>query len=334
MIDTWDLGTETLPILDEASVSLARERVRTEGQRLGLPDAVIANLAIVVSELAHNQLRHARGGVIAMNELERDGVPGLELVAADRGDGLEAPASALHEHGSTGSGLGIGLAGVRRLSDELDVDVRLEEGTCIWARKFATTVPRRREVGVFGRHIRGERRSGDHAGFVRHKDSLLLALADGLGHGEGAREAAHLAMKVVRESRETPLDETLAACHEVLRGGRGAVLGLSSIDERAESADLAAAGNVSTFIVGPRNLERFAGASAALGLPGRLPRIRVTRATLRSWDTLVQFTDGLSSRATLDGDGALMREHPVVVAAHLFQTFGTDQDDALVQVAR
>ena len=45
-------------------------------------------------------------------------------------------------------------------ADEVDIDVRLGEGTCVWARKFASPVPKAREVAIFGRPCEGEAVSG------------------------------------------------------------------------------------------------------------------------------------------------------------------------------
>jgi anti-sigma regulatory factor (Ser/Thr protein kinase) len=334
LIDAWSLGDDAVPTLDEASVSVARERVRGEGARLGLPPDIIANLAIVVSELGHNQLVHGRGGLIVTRGVERDGVPGLEIVAADRGDGIANPSRAIGGDGSTAGGLGVGLGGVRRLTDEVDFDIRLGEGLCVWARKFAEPVRRRREVGTLGRYLHGERCSGDHAAFVRLKDALILAVADGLGHGQLAREASLSAIRCVTEGPERALDEMLVLCHAALQRTRGAVMSVTLIEEPSGEAALAAVGNVSTNVCGPGVFERHIGSSSALGMPGQLPRIRIERAHLRTWDALVQFTDGLSGRASLDGEASLLREHPIVIAQHLLEKFGGDQDDVLVQVAR
>ena len=323
-----------MPTLDEASVSVARERERGEGARLGLPPNIIANLAIVVSELGHNQLVHGRGGLIVVHGVERDGVPGLEIVAADRGDGIVDPSRAIGGAGSTAGGLGVGLGGVCRLTDEVDFDIRLGEGLCVWARKFAEPVRRRREVGTLGRYIRGERCSGDHAAFVRLQDALLLAVADGLGHGQPAHEASLSAIRCFAERPERPLDEILLLSHAALQRTRGAVMSVTRIEEPSGEATLAAVGNVSTNVCGPGVFERHIGSSAALGMPGQPPRIRVEGTHLRTWDALVQFTDGLSGRASLDGEASLLREHPIVIAQHLLERFGNDHDDALVQVAR
>ena len=111
-------------------------------------------------------------------------------------------------------------------------------------------------------------------------------------------------------------------------------MSVTRIEEPSGDVSMAAAGNVSTYVCGPGVFERYSGSSAALGMPGRPPKIRTDHVQVRTWDALVQFTDGLSGRARLDGEPSLLREHPAIVAEDLVQRFASDQDDVLVQVAR
>ena len=88
---TWPWDVETIPILDDASISVARERVRQFVGEVGLSRDVIESIATAATELVRNQLLHASGGRFAVRSIERGGLRGLELVAADRGSGLANP---------------------------------------------------------------------------------------------------------------------------------------------------------------------------------------------------------------------------------------------------
>lgn len=334
MIDDWVQHGARVAILDEASVALAREQVRAEAARVGLPPTELAKLVLVVSELGHNQLVHARGGVIAITEVERDGVVGLEVIAADRGDGIADPTRALRG-GPSGSGsLGAGLAGVLGLADEVDFDVRLEDGTCIRARKFASSVRRRRQLGILGRPHPGERCSGDHAAFVRTATSLVLCVADGLGHGPDAREASDAAIRCFHDNAERDGDQILEACHHALTRTRGAAMAVARIHEPAGAFTCAGVGNVSTYVCGPGESHRHEGSAFVVGIPSAARRPRVSHGSLASRDVLLMHSDGISSRATLDGRLDLLREHPIIVAHALLTEFARDDDDVLVLVAR
>jgi anti-sigma regulatory factor (Ser/Thr protein kinase) len=335
LIDHWLGRAEAERTEDEASVSLARDRVRAEGARLGLPPTKIARLVNVASELAHNQLAHARDGHIALRPVVRGGIQGLEVIAADRGDGIADPARALEGRPSRAGSLGVGLAAVRELADEVDFDVRLGEGTCIFARVFSDVQTRGLEVGILGRPCDGERVSGDDAAVVREGDRLLVGVADGLGHGPLAREASMEAARVLRTAPSGAPDSVLAACHKALGKTRGAVMAVCAIDEGTRGLTIASVGNVSVHVYGFGPAKRFDGSSFVLGDHGRAPRRIVTEERrLERAELLVSFTDGVSSRASLEGDRDLLRQHPIQIAQHVLERFGGSHDDALVLVVR
>ena len=98
LITRW-LGSNPQPIAiyDEASVSSARQRVREAGEGLKLGKELIENVALIASELTHNQLAHAKQGYFAVKPVERHGVKGLEVIAADIGSGLEKPNAAIRD---------------------------------------------------------------------------------------------------------------------------------------------------------------------------------------------------------------------------------------------
>jgi anti-sigma regulatory factor (Ser/Thr protein kinase) len=338
----WLSGSSALPIYDVASVGLARAEVRDHAARLGLSAVVGGSLVNIVSELAHNQLAYARHGQIAVRAIEREGTPGLEIIAADQGDGIVEPAAALAgtsrkaavERGDKPASLGIGLAAVCELADEVDFDVRRGEGTCIWARKFARSVPRRREVGIYGRPCPGEYVSGDQATFVRDEEVLIVGLVDGLGHGPFARSAADLAVSAICEHARSSFDRLLSECHALLQKSRGAVLSAACIQEPLAQLDAACVGNVALQITGLGQTRRVVGASWVLGTAG--PQRKATREQhqLGARDVVVLFSDGLSSRFDLSQETSLLVEHPIVIAHQLLQRFARDNDDALVLVAR
>lgn len=199
-------------------MTVVRASVRAVGGEVGLAQEATEVVAAAATELVRNQLVHARDGRFGVRAIERRGVPGLELIAADRGPGLAEPGRAFDAMISTSGGLGSGLASVRRFMDELDVDVRLGEGTCIWARKFAGQVAYRSEVAILGRPCEGERESGDDAAFLRQADALTIGVIDGLGHGILAREVAapacsvlrsHLGQASLRQRHEAALESSL-----------------------------------------------------------------------------------------------------------------------------
>jgi anti-sigma regulatory factor (Ser/Thr protein kinase) len=342
LTDEWlpEPESQAIPILDEASLSLVRERVRELGAAESVSPDVVARAVLVASELGRNQLRHAERGRIAVRGIRRAvaGEPaprcGLEIVAADGGAGIADVVTALRGVPRVSGSLGVGLAAMRENASEVDFDIRAREGTCIWARVFDRDMPRGIEVAVLGRALVGERVSGDHALFWREGARLTLAVCDGLGHGPPARDASGAAVRALRSGTGKAPLELLEDCHEALGSTRGAVMAIARIDPAAALVEVASAGNVSVDLVAPRSTRRFGGTSAVLGDPRASFRARAETKALERLDVLVMCTDGVRTRLSLEGDLELLREHPVVIAASVVDRFSRDDDDVLVLVAR
>ena len=229
--------------------------------------------------------------------------------------------------------LGIGVAAVVELADEVDFDVRVGEGTCVWARVFAVRPPHRRQVGIYGRACPGEVISGDHAAFVRSDEALVVGVVDGLGHGEAAREAADRAVATFLAAPSSPPDDILVRCHAELAGTRGAVMGVARIAESGASR-IACAGNIAAHVYGPAPAVRVTGPSSFLGAPGRPPKLDTHESSLATTDAVLLFTDGLSTRTEIGDEQDFLREHPIVIAHQLVKRFARANDDVLVLVVR
>lgn len=320
------METVLIPILDEASLSEARAQVRA----LDVDAALVDRALLIVSELGRNQLRHARDGSIESRAV--DG--GIEVVATDSGPGIGDFAGSLDAAPRETGSLGVGFGSVRRLASSLDVDVRLGEGTLVRARVHVPDAPRRREVGIYGRAIAGERRSGDHAAFFRDRDLLMLAVCDGLGHGEPARIAADAAVASFRAGASREPAAVIEDCHAALGATRGAVMAVARIDETTGAMTLASAGNVDVQATAFRRLRRFGGSSAVVGgRPGPL-KVRTETVPLLADDVVIVTTDGITSKAIIEDDPLLLRAHPAAIAQRILERFARPNDDALVLVAR
>ncbi len=337
LIDEWleDLRhAQSIAVHDEASLSIVRQTLREAGAKHAIPTDVVEPLVLVATELGRNQLVHAVGGRVAVTPIERGGVAGIEIAAVDRGTGIRDPATALAGKPRTSGSLGVGLASACELADEIDIDVRLGEGTFVRARKFASVVPRRRQIGVFGRAIPGEPRSGDHACFVRKGDTLVVGVCDGLGHGPLARQASSAALRTFHDHAGASPVAVLEATNAALHRTRGAVMAIARIDEAEAAVEVASVGNIAVQAVGMRTVRRFGGSSFVLGTPQRVKKIAEERSPLADTEAVILFSDGVSARMSIEQDLALLREHPVVIAQRIVELYGRAEDDVIVLVAR
>jgi serine/threonine-protein kinase RsbT len=128
---------ESIAIRSDADIVEARRRMRDLASPLALMGSEITMLATAVSELARNILRYAREGEIALDLIERNGQAGLQIVARDKGPGIENIELAMRDGFSTSAGLGLGLPGSKRLVDEFEIDSQVGVGTTVTLKKWA-----------------------------------------------------------------------------------------------------------------------------------------------------------------------------------------------------
>ena len=132
-----DLPAEnSIPVRSEADIVFARQKGRELAAALGFRSTDLTLIATAISELAHNIVLYARRGRIVVKRIERNGGRGIMVVARDDGPGIPNVAQALQSGFSTSGGLGLGLPGVRRLTDEFDIVSAVGRGTIVTVKKW------------------------------------------------------------------------------------------------------------------------------------------------------------------------------------------------------
>lgn len=119
----------TLALVAEHDVVHARQWVRKLAQQHGLRLIDQTKLVTAVSELARNTVIYGNGGDMDWAVIEAGGRSGIRLVFRDQGPGIADAKLALTDGWSSGSGLGLGLSGARRLVDEFELDSTPGAGT-------------------------------------------------------------------------------------------------------------------------------------------------------------------------------------------------------------
>jgi serine/threonine-protein kinase RsbT len=137
MIDAQPTGsTQVQEIVGDDDVVRVRQLVRAlaVATRLTLVDQT--KLVTAASELARNTLIYGGGGRAEVTPVTNGRRNGVRIVFADQGPGIADLDRALTDGYSTGGGLGLGLAGARRLMDEFDLWTKVGEGTVVTAVKW------------------------------------------------------------------------------------------------------------------------------------------------------------------------------------------------------
>ena len=123
------LHVEEKPILTSEDVVLVRQAVRAQAVKAGFSLVDQTKLVTAASELARNALEHGGGGSVRL-ELINDGVRrAVRLTFQDNGPGIRDIQQALKDGFTTGGGLGLGLSGAKRLSNEFDIASAPGQGT-------------------------------------------------------------------------------------------------------------------------------------------------------------------------------------------------------------
>ena len=124
------VSTESVPVKSEPDVVAVRRRVREVSAQLGLSLVDQTKIITAASELARNTIIYGGGGTMQVQTLNGPRV-GLRLTFEDHGPGIPDVELALRDGFTTGSGLGLGLGGSKRLVNEFDIVSRPGEGTRI-----------------------------------------------------------------------------------------------------------------------------------------------------------------------------------------------------------
>ena len=121
--------TEVLPIRNGDDVVRVRQRVRTFAVEIGLGIVDQTKIITAASELARNTLDYGGGGEVTAEVLQMGSRKGVRLTFDDEGPGIPDIDKALTDHFTTGGGLGLGLGGAKRLSNEFHIESTPGVGT-------------------------------------------------------------------------------------------------------------------------------------------------------------------------------------------------------------
>jgi serine/threonine-protein kinase RsbT len=125
-----------LRVTSDVDIVSARQTGRAWAEQLGFSLTDLTGIATAISEIARNMTTYAGHGELILRVENARGRPALVVTAIDDGPGILDIQAALEEGFSTGSGLGLGLPGARRLMDELEIESEPGRGTRVTMRKW------------------------------------------------------------------------------------------------------------------------------------------------------------------------------------------------------
>jgi anti-sigma regulatory factor (Ser/Thr protein kinase) len=330
-----------VPMADMSRVGEARRAVAALAATASLPETDAARAQIVTTELGTNLVKHAREGVFHARQLQPVEGSGLELVAIDRGPGMDVERCLVDGYSTAGTP-GTGLGAARRLSDLFEA-YSLPAGSVAAARIVAratASTPRAApsfamEIGAVCLAMTGETICGDAWAVASTPDGrTMMVVADGLGHGPLAADASATAIAVFHE--QVPLGhgpaEILAEMHRRLRSTRGAAVAVAEIALSSSTIRFSGLGNVAATVIAGASRRGLVSHNGTAGATSSTPR--ELTYPFPPGALLIMASDGLGTHWDLGRYPGVTGRHPALVSSLLCRDFSRGRDDLTVVSAR
>ena len=128
--------SDRLPIASEQDILVARQAVRRLAQELSFSLVDQTKIVTATSELARNTVIYGGGGTMLAEVVAEDSRQGVRLTFADEGPGIPDLELAMKDGWTSGSGLGMGLSGTKRLVNDFAIDTKPGAGTRVTIAKW------------------------------------------------------------------------------------------------------------------------------------------------------------------------------------------------------
>jgi anti-sigma regulatory factor (Ser/Thr protein kinase) len=322
----------SIPVSEASQVGEARRAAMRVAATVGTNEVRRAEVAIVATELGTNLAKYGREGRLFIQALSPGTGPCVELVSVDRGPGLHDVQRCLQDGYSSGGSPGTGLGAVRRLSTEFDL-YSTPAGTVVVSRLSVTPAANNRRFhwAAMSTPAPSELVCGDIWHVVERDGEIAMMVADGLGHGPLAAEAARLAADTFEEDAFSGPAAFCDRAHRALNGSRGAAIAAAQASSSG-SLRYAGVGNISGTLVSHHESRGMFSHNGTAGL-----QMRKAQPLDYAWPEnamLIMHSDGLTNRWSVGAYEGLSSRHPAVIAAVLHRDHLRGRDDATILVAR
>ncbi|MGC1394445.1 MAG: ATP-binding SpoIIE family protein phosphatase [Coleofasciculaceae cyanobacterium] len=324
-----------LSISESSQVGEARRLALGLASRLGFDETERGKVGIVVTEVANNLVQHAENGKLLLQVVQKNQQSGIEIIGLDQSPGMNNVGECLRDGFSTKGTPGNGLGAIRRLATVFEIHSQPQLGTVVLAqlwKKPKSNCPEKLELSAICLPIKGEEVSGDAWATTKSGDDYLILVADGLGHGVMAAEAAAVAVRVFKEKANCSLTEIIEAMHGAMRHTRGAALAIAKIDLEQQILQFVGVGNITGTIQANAATTRMVSHNGTVG--HELRKIQIFTYPWHQDAVLIMHSDGLGSHWNINRYPGLATRHPSLIAGVLYRDFNRGRDDVTVLVAR
>jgi anti-sigma regulatory factor (Ser/Thr protein kinase) len=322
---------------DSSQTGHARRQALALAHQMGFSELSQGQLAIIVTEAAANIAAHAGQGELLLIPWRFRGDSGIDVLALDKGKGMADVGLSLEDGYSTAGTAGQGLGAMSRLAAALQIYSSPSRGTALLARvaRESPTAARSSSdyvLGAVSLAMAGETRCGDAWSVDFTPQRSIYIVADGLGHGPSAAEAAQEAVRVFEQAPHLSPVRILTDAHLALAKTRGAAVSIAEILHDKAVVNYAGVGNVAGVIHDQGKSRSMVSMNGTLG--HSVGRIQHFSYPWEKTSALIMHSDGLATRWNMDQYPGLAARHPALLAGVLYRDFCRRRDDVTILVSR
>jgi anti-sigma regulatory factor (Ser/Thr protein kinase) len=329
----------SLPVsqADSSQTGHARRQAMALANLMGFSELSQGQLAIIVTEAAANIAAHAGQGELLLIPWRFRGDSGIDVLALDKGRGMADVGRSLEDGYSTAGTAGQGLGAMSRLAAAFQIYSAPTRGTALLARvaRESPTAARSSSdyaLGAVSLAMTGETQCGDAWSVDFTPERSIYIVADGLGHGPSAAEAAREAVRVFEQAPHLPPVRILTDAHLALTKTRGAAVSIAEILHDKAVVNYAGVGNVAGVIYDQGKSRSLVSMNGTLG--HSVGRIQHFSYPWEKTSALIMHSDGLATRWNMDQYPGLAARHPALLAGVLYRDFCRRRDDVTILVSR
>jgi anti-sigma regulatory factor (Ser/Thr protein kinase) len=326
-----------ISLADSSQAGYARRQALALANLMDFGELRQGQLAIVVTEAAANIAAHAGRGELLLVPWRFRNDAGIDVLALDNGKGIPDIGRSLEDGYSTAGTAGQGLGAISRLATAMQIYSQSSGGTALLARVARESPTGAHSstdyaLGAVSLAMSGETQCGDAWSAHFAPNRSIYIVADGLGHGPSAAEAARETIRVFHEAPHLSPARILSDAHLALVKTRGAAVSIAEVLHDKAVVNYAGVGNVAGAIYDGGKIRSMVSMNGTLG--HSIGRIQDFSYPWEKGASLIMHSDGLATRWSMDQYPGLAGRHPALLAGVLYRDFCRRRDDVTILISR